>query len=97
MCIAYTVGRVDSTYIVENHGIHILCVGSIVRHAVDSYRWPLVLRFIKGAVHIDILLPVVLHALFTAAVVYLDTYVIARGIGLPATIVWQSLSLRWRQ
>ncbi|KAI5300257.1 hypothetical protein KEM56_002607 [Ascosphaera pollenicola] len=55
-------------------------------------RWPLVLRFIKGAVHIDILLPVVLHALFTAAVVYLDTYVIERGIGLPPTII-PSLSI----
>jgi hypothetical protein len=37
-------------------------------------RWPLVFRFIKGAIHVEILLPVFLHAMFTAFVVYLDTY-----------------------
>lgn len=37
-------------------------------------RIPLVLRFIKGAIHIDILLPVILHVIFAACIVYLDDY-----------------------
>lgn len=49
-------------------------------------RWPLVFRFIKGAIHAEILLPVFLHALFTIFVVYLDTYVFDT-VGLPSTIV----------
>ncbi|KAK3113377.1 hypothetical protein LTR53_009367 [Teratosphaeriaceae sp. CCFEE 6253] len=32
-------------------------------------RWPLVLRFIKGAIHVDITIPVILHAAFAAVVV----------------------------
>lgn len=36
-------------------------------------RWPLVLRFIKGAIHADIALAVVLHACFTALICYLET------------------------
>ena len=35
-------------------------------------RWPLVLRFIKGAIHIDVAAPVLLHAAFAALIVYLD-------------------------
>ncbi|KAJ5243031.1 uncharacterized protein N7469_001358 [Penicillium citrinum] len=54
-------------------------------------RWPLVFRFIKGAIHADILLPVCLHALFTACVVYLDTHVF-NTVGLPASII-PSLSI----
>ncbi|KKZ66460.1 membrane protein [[Emmonsia] crescens] len=54
-------------------------------------RWPLVLRFIKGAVHGAILIPVVLHALFTALIVYLDKYVYD-SLGLPPTII-PSLSI----
>ncbi|PGH03548.1 membrane protein [Blastomyces parvus] len=54
-------------------------------------RWPLVLRFIKGAIHAAILIPVLLHALFTALVVYLDKYVYTH-LGLPATII-PSLSI----
>ena len=50
------------------------------------FRWPLVFRFIKGTIHADILLPVCLHALFTAFVVYLDTNVFDT-VGLPASIV----------
>ncbi|ODH46814.1 hypothetical protein GX48_07076 [Paracoccidioides brasiliensis] len=56
-----------------------------------GYRWPLVLRFIKGAVHMSILIPVVLHGIFTALIVYLDKYVFD-SIGLPATII-PSLSI----
>ncbi|CAK4034023.1 60S ribosomal L32 [Lecanosticta acicola] len=37
-------------------------------------RWPLVLRFIKGAIHIDIALPVIGHALFSTAICYFDSY-----------------------
>ncbi|KAJ5098695.1 hypothetical protein N7532_005696 [Penicillium argentinense] len=53
-------------------------------------RWPLVFRFIKGAIHAEILVPVFLHALFTAFVVYLDTRV--STVGLPASII-PSLSI----
>ncbi|KAJ5697425.1 Bestrophin/UPF0187 [Penicillium malachiteum] len=54
-------------------------------------RWPLVFRFIKGAIHGEILVPVFLHSLFTAFVVYLDTYVF-NTVGLPSTII-PSLSI----
>jgi putative membrane protein len=37
-------------------------------------RMPLVLRFIKGSIHSDILLPVVIHALFAALIVYVDDF-----------------------
>ncbi|KAI9827823.1 MAG: Mitochondrial-processing peptidase subunit alpha [Thelocarpon impressellum] len=54
-------------------------------------RWPLVLRFIKGAIHVAIFVPVVLHALFTVLVVYLDQYV-NPNLGLPSSII-PSLSI----
>ncbi|KAJ9658564.1 hypothetical protein H2201_007772 [Coniosporium apollinis] len=54
-------------------------------------RWPLVLRFVKGAIHGAILLPVLLHSLFTALVVYTNHHL--RGhLGLPGSIV-PSLSI----
>lgn len=37
-------------------------------------RIPLVLRFIKGSIHSEILVPVILHGLFAALIVYLDDY-----------------------
>ncbi|KAG2169329.1 hypothetical protein VTO58DRAFT_109094 [Aureobasidium pullulans] len=37
-------------------------------------RMPLVLRFAKGSIHSDILLPVILHALFAALIVYIDDF-----------------------
>ncbi|KAF2264832.1 UPF0187-domain-containing protein [Lojkania enalia] len=54
-------------------------------------RLPLVLRFAKGAIHSIIVIPVLLHSLFTVLVVYLDRYV-AGSVGLPATII-PSLSI----
>ncbi|KAJ6144954.1 hypothetical protein N7470_008849 [Penicillium chermesinum] len=54
-------------------------------------RWPLVLRFIKGAIHLEVLVPVLLHSLFTAFVVYLDTYVFDT-VGIPNSII-PSLSI----
>ncbi|KOS39459.1 hypothetical protein ACN38_g9696 [Penicillium nordicum] len=54
-------------------------------------RWPLVFRFIKGAIHGAILVPVFLHAVFTALIVYLDTYVF-ETVGLPSSII-PSLSI----
>ncbi|KAF9891796.1 hypothetical protein FE257_003277 [Aspergillus nanangensis] len=54
-------------------------------------RWPLVFRFIKGAIHAAILLPVVLHALFTAFVVCLDKYIF-ETVGLPSSMI-PSLSI----
>lgn len=54
-------------------------------------RWPLVLRFIKGAIHVDIALPVILHAAWSALVVYIDQ-VRDDHIGLPNSII-PSLSI----
>ncbi|KAI9730982.1 MAG: hypothetical protein M1834_005443 [Cirrosporium novae-zelandiae] len=54
-------------------------------------RWPLVLRFIKGAIHGAILLPVFLHALFTILIVYIDQN-LDHNLGLPASII-PSLSI----
>lgn len=54
-------------------------------------RWPLVLRFIKGAIHVDIAVPVILSALWAAFIVYLD-HVRDDHIGLPGSII-PSLSI----
>ena len=51
-------------------------------------RWPLALRFIKGAIHAAIILPVTLHGLFAALVVFLDQQ-LDGSLGLPASIVRQ--------
>ncbi|KAI9860767.1 MAG: hypothetical protein M1813_005690 [Trichoglossum hirsutum] len=53
-------------------------------------RWPLALRFIKGAIHTQIIVPVVLHALFTLLIVYLDRGLM--NVGLPSSII-PSLSI----
>ena len=57
-------------------------------HAVRTKprRIPLILRFTKGSIHSVILLPVILHSLFTVLIVYLDRYVDG-SVGLPSTIV----------
>lgn len=54
-------------------------------------RLPLVLRFAKGSIHGAIYVPVLLHSLFTALIVYLDTYPNIR-ISIPSTII-PSLSI----
>ncbi|CBX96599.1 hypothetical protein IAQ61_005535 [Plenodomus lingam] len=54
-------------------------------------RLPLVLRFAKGAVHEIIFVPVLLHALFTVLVVYIDTRFVD-SISIPSTII-PSLSI----
>lgn len=54
-------------------------------------RWPLALRFIKGAIHAAIILPVTLHGLFAALVVFLDQH-LDGNLGLPASII-PSLSI----
>ncbi|KAH8705355.1 Bestrophin, RFP-TM, chloride channel-domain-containing protein [Talaromyces proteolyticus] len=54
-------------------------------------RLPLVFRFIKGAIHGAILIPVICHAVFTAIVVVLDHYAF-NTVGLPSTII-PSLSI----
>ncbi|KAI4617619.1 uncharacterized protein J4E88_000260 [Alternaria novae-zelandiae] len=54
-------------------------------------RLPLVLRFSKGAVHDIILIPVLLHSLFTVLIVYIDTRYVD-SISIPATII-PSLSI----
>lgn len=53
---------------------------------INCNRWPLVLRFVKGAIHADIALPVILHALLTALLVYLDVSSRIR-VELPPQIV----------
>lgn len=59
---------------------------STIKVSDTACRWPLVFRFIKGAIHVEILLPVFLHAVFTAFVVYLDTYAFDT-VGIPSSIV----------
>lgn len=54
-------------------------------------RLPLVLRFAKGSIHGAIYIPVVLHSLFTALIVFLDTFPTVH-ISIPATII-PSLSI----
>ncbi|GAB7345667.1 hypothetical protein MBLNU457_3952t2 [Dothideomycetes sp. NU457] len=49
-------------------------------------RWPLVLRFVKGAIHLDIALPVLFHAVFAVLVVGFDQR-ISYGFRLPNTMV----------
>lgn len=58
-------------------------------HADRCCRWPLALRFIKGAIHAAIMLPVTLHGLFAALVVFLNQHLDGR-LGLPASIVCRS-------
>lgn len=54
-------------------------------------KWPLAFRFIKGAIHHVIILPMMLHGLFATLVVYFDR---TKGypLGLPTSIV-PSLSI----
>ncbi|KAL2048154.1 hypothetical protein N7G274_000065 [Stereocaulon virgatum] len=54
-------------------------------------RWPLALRFVKGAIHGAIILPVTLHGLFAALIVFLDLHR-EGSLGLPASII-PSLSI----
>ncbi|KKY36775.1 putative upf0187 domain protein [Diaporthe ampelina] len=60
-------------------------------HNRKPRRWPLVLRFIKGAIHRDIALPVLLHALFTTTIVTLHVR-LQHNFGLPSSVV-SSLSI----
>lgn len=55
-------------------------------------RCPLVLRFVKGAVHVDIALPVVLHTIFAAVVVYLALAFPKWELHLPSSLI-PSLSI----
>jgi putative membrane protein len=54
-------------------------------------RWPLALRFVKGAVHADIVVAVILHAAFTAAICY---WQVERNghLSIPSSVV-PSLSI----
>lgn len=54
-------------------------------------RIPLVLRFSRGSIHHLLVAPVLMHSLFTALIVYLDTYIFT-SLGLPSTII-PSLSI----
>ncbi|MCJ1381267.1 hypothetical protein MMC17_004376 [Xylographa soralifera] len=52
-------------------------------------RWPLALRFIKGAIHGAIIVPVFLHALFAAVIVFIDIHLDGH-LGLPPSIVFRN-------
>ncbi|KAI9667437.1 MAG: hypothetical protein M1821_000252 [Bathelium mastoideum] len=54
-------------------------------------RWPLVLRFVKGAIHGEIVIPVVLHSAWAALIVYLNN-VTDGDFALPNGII-PSLSI----
>ncbi|KAK5119100.1 hypothetical protein LTR62_000311 [Meristemomyces frigidus] len=54
-------------------------------------RWPLVLRFVKGAIHANIATAVLLHAIFAALVCYLDMRK-AGHLAIPSSVV-PSLSI----
>lgn len=54
-------------------------------------RVPLVLRFIKGSIHKDIAIPLLIHGLWTALIIYLDGAT-SLSLRLPATIT-SSLSI----
>ena len=57
-------------------------------HFDNGSRWPLALRFVKGAIHHRIVIPVLAHAIWTAGVVTLDHYLDPKHkIELPSTIV----------
>lgn len=49
-------------------------------------RWPLVLRFVKGAIHVDIAIPVLLHTLWAAFVAWLE-WRMSGDLGLPGSII----------
>jgi ion channel-forming bestrophin family protein len=54
-------------------------------------RWPLVLRVIKGAIHVNVAIPVAIHALIAALICYLDE--IQDGhLGIPSSVI-PSLSI----
>lgn len=54
-------------------------------------RWPLVLRFIKGAIHVDIAIAVLLHAAFATLICYLDSNLDGH-LGIPSATI-PSLSI----
>ena len=54
-------------------------------------RWPLVLRFYKGAIHIEILFPVLLHIAFAVLICYLEQKRDGH-LGLPSSTI-PSLSI----
>lgn len=54
-------------------------------------RWPLVLRFWKGSIHGVILIPVVIHSLLAAFIVYVNEH-ITSDFNLPSSII-PSLSI----
>ncbi|KAL8786162.1 MAG: hypothetical protein Q9213_002932 [Squamulea squamosa] len=65
-----------------------LCQITEVLTLTSHYRWPLALRFIKGAIHGAIIVPVLLHTAFAVLVVALDHNI--KDLGLPASIVFRN-------
>ncbi|KAK3627109.1 hypothetical protein LTR56_019433 [Elasticomyces elasticus] len=60
-------------------------------HRKKPRRWPLVLRFVKGAIHVDIGVAVILHAAFAALICYIDE-VHDGHLGIPSSVI-PSLSI----
>ncbi|KAF2863192.1 hypothetical protein K470DRAFT_211463 [Piedraia hortae CBS 480.64] len=54
-------------------------------------RWPLVLRVIKGAIHMDVAIPVCAHGAFAALICYLD-HNTSGHLGIPSSVL-PSLSI----
>ncbi|KAL7275737.1 hypothetical protein RUND412_001320 [Rhizina undulata] len=54
-------------------------------------KWPLAFRFIKGSIHHVIIIPVLIHTLFTVLIVYIDQ-TLQHNLGIPSSII-PSLSI----
>ncbi|KAG8631269.1 hypothetical protein KVT40_000409 [Elsinoe batatas] len=81
-------GLHNSEYSTDENGIR--SVGrtpSYFQNRKKPRRWPLVLRFIKGAVHVDIFLPVLLHTLFALVVVLIDVKHPGTTLHLPQALI----------
>lgn len=82
----------DSRPIIPNgHGTRTPTFPSYHSSRKKPRRWPLVLRFIKGAIHLDIAVPIILHALFATAVCYVN-HIREGNLGIPSATV-PSLSI----
>ncbi|KAL4802164.1 Bestrophin, RFP-TM, chloride channel-domain-containing protein [Aspergillus unguis] len=89
-----TLSRQNTSYSQGNHDRHHSRASThphLLSMRRKPRRWPLVFRFIKGAIHGAILVHVIFHAVFTAFVIVLDRYIFDT-VGLPNSII-PSLSI----
>ncbi|ROV88059.1 hypothetical protein VMCG_10418 [Cytospora schulzeri] len=85
-----TPNTLSSQYLTPTPGRKVTCPHSQLLHRKPR-RWPLVLRFIKGAIHRDVGVPLVLHSLFTTLIALLHVR-LEHNFALPASVV-SSLSI----